>query len=41
MTTITPEALRETILAKLTYAVGRDLAHAHDHEMEEKLKSWP
>jgi glycogen phosphorylase len=32
MTTITPEALRAAILAKLTYAVGRDTAHAHDHD---------
>ena len=26
MTTITPEALRAAILAKLTYAVGKDAA---------------
>ena len=32
MTITTPEALREAILAKLTYAVGRDVAHAHDHD---------
>ena len=32
MTITTPEALREAILAKLTYAVGRDRAHAHDHD---------
>jgi starch phosphorylase len=32
MTTVTPEALRAAILAKLTYAVGRDTAHAHDHD---------
>jgi glycogen phosphorylase len=32
MTSTTPEALRAAILAKLTYAVGRDLAHAHDHD---------
>jgi glycogen phosphorylase len=32
MTTITPEALRAAILAKLTYAVGKDAAHAHDHD---------
>jgi starch phosphorylase len=31
-TTTTPEALRDAILAKLTYAVGRDRAHAHDHD---------
>ncbi len=32
MTTITPEELRARIEAKLMYAVGRDLAHAHDHD---------
>ena len=32
MTIITPEALRTAILAKLTYAVGKDAAHAHDHD---------
>ncbi|HSA82136.1 MAG TPA: glycogen/starch/alpha-glucan phosphorylase [Geminicoccaceae bacterium] len=32
MTIITPEALRAAILAKLTYAVGKDTAHAHDHD---------
>jgi glycogen phosphorylase len=32
MTTITPDALRAAILAKLTYAVGKDAAHAHDHD---------
>ena len=32
MTSTTPEALRPAILAKLTYAVGRDRAHAHDHD---------
>jgi starch phosphorylase len=32
MTTLTPEALRAAILAKLTYAVGKDAAHAHDHD---------
>jgi glycogen phosphorylase len=32
MTIITPEALRATILAKLTYAVGKDVAHAQDHD---------
>jgi starch phosphorylase len=32
MTSNTPEAHRAAILAKPTYAVGRDLAHAHDHD---------
>jgi starch phosphorylase len=32
MTTITPDALRAAILAKLTYAVGKDVSHAHDHD---------
>src|SRR5687768_8111647 len=32
MTTTSPEALRAAILAKLTYAVGKDAAHAHDHD---------
>ncbi|HEX6112188.1 MAG TPA: glycogen/starch/alpha-glucan phosphorylase [Geminicoccaceae bacterium] len=32
MTTITPDALRTAILDKLTYAVGKDAAHAHDHD---------
>ena len=32
MTMISPEALRAAILAKLTYAVGKDAAHAHDHD---------
>jgi starch phosphorylase len=32
MTITTPETLRDAILAKLTYAVGRDRAHAHDHD---------
>jgi starch phosphorylase len=32
MTTITPEALRAAILAKLTYAVGKDAGHAQDHD---------
>ena len=32
MTIITPDALRAAILAKLTYAVGKDAAHAHDHD---------
>ncbi len=32
MTTITPEALRTAILAKLAYAVGKDVAHAQDHD---------
>jgi glycogen phosphorylase len=32
MTTITPEALRTAILSKLAYAVGKDAAHAQDHD---------
>jgi glycogen phosphorylase len=32
MSMITPDALRAAILAKLTYAVGKDAAHAHDHD---------
>jgi starch phosphorylase len=32
MTLMTPEALRAAILDKLTYAVGKDAAHAHDHD---------
>ncbi len=32
MTTTTPEALRAAILAKLTYAVAKDTAHAKDHD---------
>jgi starch phosphorylase len=32
MTDMTPEALRTAILNKLTYAVGKDVAHAHDHD---------
>ena len=32
MSTITPEALRTAILAKLAYAVGKDTAHAQDHD---------
>jgi starch phosphorylase len=32
MTITTPEELRARIEAKMTYAVGRDLAHAHDHD---------
>jgi glycogen phosphorylase len=32
MTPMTPDALRAAILAKLTYAVGKDAAHAHDHD---------
>jgi starch phosphorylase len=30
--TITPEALRTAILSKLAYAVGKDAAHAQDHD---------
>ncbi len=29
---ITPDALRSAILDKLTYAVGKDVAHAHGHD---------
>src|ERR687898_2626005 len=29
---ITPDALGNAILDKLTYAVGKDVAHAHDHD---------
>jgi starch phosphorylase len=32
MTTITSEALRTAILSKLAYAVGKDAAHAQDHD---------
>jgi starch phosphorylase len=32
MTTTTPEALRTAILSKLAYAVGKDAAHAQDHD---------
>jgi glycogen phosphorylase len=32
MPPMTPEALRTAILSKLTYAVGKDTAHAHDHD---------
>jgi glycogen phosphorylase len=32
MTDMTPEALRTAIVNKLTYAVGKDVAHAHDHD---------
>jgi starch phosphorylase len=32
MTTITPEALRTAILSRLAYAVGKDAAHAQDHD---------
>ena len=32
MTIITPEALRTAILGKLAYAVGKDAAHAQDHD---------
>src|SRR5690606_4224746 len=32
MTNITQDALRTAILNKLTYAVGKDPAHAHDHD---------
>ena len=32
MTDMTPEALRTAILNKLNYAVGKDIAHAHDHD---------
>jgi len=32
MMPMTPEALRTAILNKLTYAVGKDVVHAHDHD---------
>src|ERR671918_1123666 len=32
MTPMTPDALRTAILNKLTYAVGKDVAHAYDHD---------
>ena len=45
---ITPDALGTTILDKLTYAVGKDVAHAHDrririadHQLVRQIRARP